>query len=150
MSRPTRVHTIRRHLVQGGLNDLGLTEAEQTSDRPLTEHDDGFSVRQTVDETGTLVVIAAAYGPDWFANLREVRHRLEQPYVKCHVDGNAAGLADNEVRVRWATSDELQARKTAAAKRQAPVRELLRRQQAEERAAEERAELEAAGQSGLF
>ncbi|MET8696848.1 hypothetical protein ABZV65_30410 [Streptomyces bauhiniae] len=150
MSRTTRSHTIKQHLVDGGLIDLGLTIAEQTSHRPLTEHADGFSVRQTKDETGTLMVIAAAFGPDWVTTMREIRHRLEQPYVKCHVDGDAAGLADNELRVRWATSDELRARKAAAAKRQAPVLELRRRQEAEERAAEERAELEAAGQSGLF
>lgn len=111
---------------------------------------DGFSVRQHIDEAGTLVVIAAAFGPDWFTTMREVRHRLEQPHVKCHVDGDAPGLADNELLVRWATSAELRARAAAQEARQAPLEALLRRQVAAERAAEQRQELEDAGQSGLF
>lgn len=150
MSRATRSATIRRHLVEGGLTDLGLDEATQKAGHPARHETDGFSVRQHTDGAGTLVVIAAAFGPDWFATMREVRHRLEQPYVKCHVTGDAPELADNELLVRWATSAELQARKAAEARRQAPLKKLLRSQQALERAEDGRQALEDAGQSGLF
>ncbi|MGY5009937.1 hypothetical protein ACWCY6_17910 [Streptomyces sp. 900105755] len=113
MSRATRVSTIRRHLVEGGLVDLELGEATQKAGHPARHETDGFAARQHVNETGTLLVIVGAYGPDWFTTMREARHRLEQPYVKCHVDAEAPGLADNELLVRWATSEELQARKAA-------------------------------------
>lgn len=150
MSRATRVHTIRRHLVDGGLIDLGLDESTQKAGHPAQHATDGFAARQHVDGSGALVVIVGAYGPDWFATMREARHRLEQPYVKCHVDGDAPGLADNELLVRWATSEELQARKAAEEERQAPLKALLRQGEAQQRAAEERQALEDAGQFGLF
>ncbi|MET7572027.1 hypothetical protein ABZT04_26510 [Streptomyces sp. NPDC005492] len=150
MSRPTRVSTIRRHLVEGGLVDLGLGEAAQKAGRPAQHETDGFAARQHVDEAGALFVIVGAYGPDWFTTMREVRHRLEQPYVKCHVDGEAPGLADNELLVRWATSAELQARKAVQEARQAPLKALLRQDEARQRAEEERQSLERAGQFGLF
>ncbi|CAL9326756.1 hypothetical protein [Streptomyces sp. SudanB91_2054] len=150
MSRATRVSTIRRHLVDGGLIDLGFDEATQKAGGPTEQDTDGFAARQHVDESGALLVIVGAYGPDWFATMREVRHRLEQPYVRCHVDGDAPGLADNELLVRWATSEELQARKAAEEKRQAPLKALLRQGEAQQRAAEERQALEDAGQFGLF
>lgn len=150
MSRPTRVGTIRRHLVAGGLIDLGLDEATQKTGHPADQETDGFAARQHVDAAGTLQVIVGAYGPDWFATMREVRHRLEQPYVRCHVDGEAPGLDDHELLVRWATSAELQARRVAQERRQAPVKALLRQEEARQRAAEERQALEDAGQFGLF
>ncbi|WP_181803217.1 hypothetical protein [Streptomyces shenzhenensis] len=150
MSRPTRVATIRRHLVEGGLVDLGLGEATQRAGYPARHETDGFAARQHVDATGALLVIVGAYGPDWFTTMREARHRLEQPYVKCHVDGNVLGLADNELLVRWATSAELQARKAVQEERQAPLKALLRQGEAEQRAEEERQSLERAGQFGLF
>ena len=150
MSRATRSATIRRHLVEGGLADLGLDAATQKAGRPARHETEGFSVRQHTDGAGTVVVIAAAFGSDWFATMRQIRHRLERPHVKCHVTGDAPELADNEVFVRWATSAELQARKAAEAKRRAPLTKLLRRQQAQERAEDGRQALEAAGQSGLF
>lgn len=150
MSRPTRVGTIRRHLVQGGLVDLELDEATQRAGRPTQQDTDGFAARQHVAEDGTLLVIVGAYGPDWFATKRKVRYRLEQPYVKCHVDGEAPGLTDHELLVRWATSEELQARKAAQEARQAPLKALLRKAEAQQRAAEERQVLEDAGQFGLF
>ncbi|MGA5127775.1 hypothetical protein ACPCAG_31295 [Streptomyces pseudogriseolus] len=150
MPRATRVHTIRRHLVDGGLIDLGLDEAIQKAGHPAQHETDGFAARQHVDDSGALVVIVGAYGPDWFTTMREARHRLEQPYVKCHVDGDAPVLADNELLVRWATSEELQARKAAEEKRQAPLKALLRQGEAQQRAAEERQALEEAGQFGLF
>jgi len=66
------------------------------------------------------------------------------------VRGQVDGLGDHEVIVRWATSEELQARKTAEERRQAPLKAQLRRQEAGERAKAQRQELEDAGQSGLF
>ncbi|MEU6462185.1 hypothetical protein [Streptomyces sp. NPDC046976] len=150
MPRATRVHTIRRHLIQGGLIDIGLDEAAQKAGCPADHETDGFSVRQTSDAAGTLIVIAAAFGPDWFATMRAIRFRLEQPYVKCHVTGDAPGLADNELLVRWATSAELQARKRAQAQAQAPLVRQFRHQEAQRRAEEKRQALEVAGQSGLF
>ncbi|MFM9647829.1 hypothetical protein ACKI1S_16975 [Streptomyces galilaeus] len=150
MSRATRVSTIRRHLVQGGLVDLGLGEATQKVGHPAQHKTDGFAARQHVDDAGTLLVIVGAYGPDWFTTMREARHRLEQPYVKCHVDGEAPGLADNELMVRWATSAELQARAAVQERRQAPLKALLRQGEAQQRAEEERQSRERAGQFGLF
>ncbi|MDH6629364.1 hypothetical protein M2271_007200 [Streptomyces sp. LBL] len=150
MSRPTRVSTIRRHLVEGGLVDLELGEATQKAGHPAQHETDGFSARQHIDDTRTLLVIVGAYGPDWFTTMREVRHRLEQPYVKCHVDGEAPGLADNELLVRWATSAELQARKAAQEARQAPLKARLRQGEAQQRAEEERQSRERVGQFGLF
>ncbi|MFJ4880114.1 hypothetical protein ACIP93_33570 [Streptomyces sp. NPDC088745] len=149
MLRSTRSHTIRRYLVEGALVDLGLDEATQKAG-PYGHDTDGFSVRQHIDADGTLVVIAAAFGPDWFATMRDIRYRLERPYLKCHVDGDAPELDVHELRVRWATSEELRARAAAEEKRQAPVKAMLRRQSALQRAEEERQSLEAAGQSGLF
>ncbi|GAA5070453.1 hypothetical protein [Streptomyces similanensis] len=150
MPRSTRTDTIRRHLVEGGLTDLRLNIATQKAGAPARHETDGFSLRQHVDEAGTLVVIAAAFGPDWFATMREIRHRLEQPYVRCHVSSDAPELADNEVLVRWATSAELRARKAAIEAQQAPLKAALRRQEAEQAAEAERLALEVAGQSGLF
>ncbi|MFD7501554.1 hypothetical protein [Streptomyces sp. NPDC059850] len=150
MSRATRVSTIRCHLVEGGLVDLELGEATQKASHPAQHETDGFAARQHVDDAGALLVIVGAYGPDWFTTMREVRHRLEQPYVKCHVDGDAPGLADNEVLVRWATAEELQARKAAQERRQAPLKALLRQGEAQQRAEDERQSLERAGQFGLF
>ncbi|AKN68690.1 hypothetical protein QR97_01700 [Streptomyces sp. PBH53] len=149
MPRTTRPHTIAQHLTAGGLRHLTLTEAEQQEGRPA-RHPDGFAVRNYVTEDGALLTAAGAYGPDWFMTLAQIRHRLEQPYVKCTVTDDAPGLGDHEVLVRWATSAELQARKRAHAARQAPLRALLRQQQRTDRAAAERQALEAAGQTGLF
>lgn len=59
-------------------------------------------------------------------------------------------ISDHEVAVRWATSADLRARKAAEEKRQAPLKQQLRRQQVRERAEGERRDLEDAGQSGLF
>lgn len=149
MSRVTRAHTVRRHLVDGGLIDLRLTDSEQQAgpDRP---EPDGFSVRQHRAENGALLVVAGAYGPNWLRTLAELSGRLEQPHVKCVVIAEARGVADHEVLVRWATSGELQARRRAQEARHAPLKALLRRQQAEARAAERQRELEASGQGGLF
>ncbi|MET8717430.1 hypothetical protein ABZV52_30140 [Streptomyces sp. NPDC004735] len=149
MSRVTRVHTVSRHLVEGGLVNLRLTLAEEQSG-PDRSGPDGFSLRQHRAEDGTLVVVAGAYGPNWLRTLAEVVGRLEQPHVKCIALAEAPGVAEHEVLVRWATSEELRARKAAQEARQAPLKALLRRQEAEERAAEQRRALEAAGQTGLF
>ncbi|MGG7574184.1 hypothetical protein [Streptomyces sirii] len=130
--------------------DLHLTEAQQKEGRPGRHETDGFALRQHHDETGTLVVIAGAYGPDWFVTMREIRHRLEQPYVKCTVLSDAPGLNDHEVLVRWATSQELVNRKRAQAQAQAPLVALLRQQDAAAKAAAERQALEDAGQSSLW
>ncbi|MER0484559.1 hypothetical protein ABR737_40585 [Streptomyces sp. Edi2] len=99
---------------------------------------------------GEPVAVVGAYGPDWCTTMREVRHRLEQPYVKCTVDGDASGLGDHEVLVRWATPEEAQARKRAQAQRQVPLVALLRKQDAAAKAAAERQTLEDAGQAGLW
>lgn len=93
---------------------------------------------------GEPVAVVGAYGPDWCTTMGEVRYRLEQPYVKCTVDGDASGLGDHEVPVRWATPEEVQARKRAQAQRQAPLVALLRKQDAAAKAAAERQALEAA------
>ncbi|MFK0279458.1 hypothetical protein ACIQVL_03155 [Streptomyces sp. NPDC090499] len=140
MTRVTRSHTIRGHLVAGGLFDLGLGEATQKAGPD--GHDDGFSTRQH-HQDGTLVVIAGAYGPNWIRTLAEIRGRLESPHGKCTVISEAPELGNHEVIVRWATSAELQACKAAAVKRQAPLRQQLRAQEAAQA-------LEAAGQPGLF
>ncbi|MFF8789145.1 hypothetical protein [Streptomyces sp. NPDC015125] len=150
MPRATRVSTIRRHLAQGGLVDLELDEATQKASHPTEHETDGFAARQHVNAAGTLIVLVGAYGPDWFTTMREVRHRLEQPYVKCTVDGDASGLGDHEVLAWWATSKELQARKRAQAQQQAPLLALLRKQDAAAKAAAERRALEDSGQAGLW
>ncbi|MFE0058731.1 hypothetical protein [Streptomyces sp. NPDC059003] len=150
MSRTTRTHTIAKHLTAGGLTNLHLAEARQKEGSPGRHERDGFALRQVHDTAGTLVVVAGAYGPDWFATMREIRHRLEQPYVKCTVLSDAPGLADHEVLIRWATSQELQDRKRALAQQQAPLIALLRQQDAAEKAAAQRQVLEDAGQSGLW
>ncbi|MEV8344500.1 hypothetical protein [Streptomyces niveus] len=141
MSRVTRSGTIRRHLVDGGLIDLRLDASEQQAG-PDGHDVDGFSCRQ-YHEGDTLLVAVGAYGPNWLRTLAEVSGRLESPHVRCTVRGQVDGLGDHEVAVHWATSEELRARKAAAAQRQAPLRRQLREQQAVQ-------ELEAAGQSGLF
>ena len=143
MPRVTRAHTVAHHLVQGGLTDLKLSEAAQKRDRPGLYHEDGFSVRSYHAPDGTLLTVAGAYGPDWFMTLAQIRHRLEQPYIRYTVTDDAPELRDHELLVRWATREELRARQQAAAARQAPRVALLRRQEAE-RAAED------AGQSALF
>ncbi|MGY1502988.1 cell envelope integrity protein TolA [Streptomyces sp. QTS52] len=148
MSRTTRSHTIRGHLVDGGLIDLELDV--YTQQLGPDGHDvDGFSVRQH-HEGDTLVVATGAYGPNWLRTLSEIVGRLESPHVKCTARGQVDGLGDHEVAVRWATSEELQAHKSAEAQRTAPLRRQLREQQAVQDAEEHRQELEAAGQSGLF
>lgn len=127
------------------------TRRGQAEGHPAQHETDGFAARQHVDDAGTLLVIVGAYGPDWFTTMREARHRLEQPYIKCHVDGEAPRLADNELLVRWATSAELQARAAIQEASQAPLKALLRQGEAQQqRAEEQRQALEDAGQSGLF
>ncbi|MGP4046900.1 hypothetical protein [Streptomyces sp. 2A115] len=148
MSRVTRVSTIDRHLVQGGLVDLSLGEATQKAG-PDGHDVDGFATRQHHHD-GTLVVIAGAYGPNWVRTLAEITGRLESPHVKCTVISDAPELGDHEVIARWATSEELQARKAAQKERQAPLTAELARREAQKRAEKERQALEAAGQSGLF
>ncbi|MFM9629770.1 MULTISPECIES: hypothetical protein [Streptomyces] len=150
MSRATRVSTIRRHLVEGGLVDLGIDEATQKAGDPARHEADGFSVRQHTDAAGTLVVIAGAYGPNWVRTLAEISSRLESPQVKCTVISEALDLGDHEVITRWATSEELQARKAAQQERHASRTADFARQEAQKRAEEERQALEATGQSGLF
>ncbi|MFF0481889.1 hypothetical protein [Streptomyces sp. NPDC004435] len=150
MSRTTRSHTIATHLTNGGLAHLRLTEAEQRDGHPGRHDADGFAVRQHTDRAGTPVVIAGAYGPDWFATMREIIHRLEQPYIRCTVLTDEPGLADHEVLVRWATSAELQERKRAQTRAQAPLLALLRQNQAAAKADAERQALEDAGQTSLW
>ncbi|AJC60203.1 hypothetical protein GZL_07653 [Streptomyces sp. 769] len=77
-------------------------------------------MRQHHDETGTLAVIAGAYGPDWFATLRGIRHRPEQPHMMSTVDAEPTELSDQEVLVRWATSAEFQQRRHAHGLRHRP------------------------------
>ncbi|MFB6629933.1 hypothetical protein ACFCWY_08565 [Streptomyces sp. NPDC056362] len=149
MTRVTRAHTIRTHLRNGGLVDLRLDPEEQLAG-PAAQDTNGFSLRQHTEADGTLVVIAAAFGPDWFGTLTMISHRLEQPYVKCHVTGESPVLAENELLVRWATSEELRARRAYEEQRQAPLKAALRRQAAVQRAEEGRQALEDSGQSGLF
>ncbi|MEE1764457.1 hypothetical protein [Streptomyces sp. SP18BB07] len=145
MSRVTRSHTIRRHLVEGGLVDLGLDIAAQQAG-PDGHETDGFSVRQHRGEGDALVVVAGAYGPNWLRTLAEISGRLEERHIRCTVIAEAPAVADHEVLVRWATSAELQARTAAREARQAPLRRLLR----EQKANEQRQALEDAGQPGLF
>ncbi|PNG19434.1 hypothetical protein C1J00_25755 [Streptomyces cahuitamycinicus] len=149
MPRVTRSHTIRRHLVDGGLVDLRLTEQEEKAG-PDGQDADGFSLRQQRDTGGTLVVVVGAYGPNWLRTLAELSGRLEQRHIKCTVIAEGPGVADHEVMVRWATSAELQARAVDQAARQAPLKAALRQGEAQQRAAEERQALEDAGQFGLF
>ncbi|WP_329021180.1 hypothetical protein [Streptomyces sp. NBC_01601] len=143
MPRVTRQHTVAHHLVQGGLTDLQLTEAAQKKDRPGLYREDGFSVRSYRTPDGALLTVAGAYGPDWVMTRAEIRNRLQQPYIRYTVTDDAPELGDHELLVRWATGEELQARKRAAAARQAPLVAQLRRQQSEQDA-------EDAGQSALF
>lgn len=150
MPRTTRSHTIAGHRTAGGLTNLHLTEAVQQEGHPSQHENDGFALRQIHDTAGTLVVVAGAYGPNWLRTLAEITGRLEQPYLKCAVLYGAPDLADHEVLVRWATSQELQDRKHAQAKQQAPLVALLRQQDTEAKAAAERQALEDAGQSGLW
>ncbi|MEU9699488.1 hypothetical protein [Streptomyces sp. NPDC047981] len=150
MSRTTRSHTIATHLTNGGLAHLRLTEAEQRDGHPGRHDTDGFALRQHTDGTGTTVVIAGAYGPDWFTTMREIIHRLEQPHIKCTVLSDEPVLADNEVLVRWATSAELQQRKHAQTRAQASFLALLRRNHAAAKADAERQALEDAGQTSLW
>jgi hypothetical protein len=131
MPRTTRAHTIRRHLVDGGLTELRLTPEEQKNG-PDGPDVDGFALRQQYDEQGAYVVVAGAYGPDWLRTLAEVSGRLEQRHIRCTVIAEAPGVADHEVMVRWATPEELQARDAAAAKRQAPLKALLQQPVAEQ------------------
>ncbi|MFH8465960.1 hypothetical protein [Streptomyces sp. NPDC017991] len=151
MSRTTRTHTIAAHLTSGGLTALSLNWDEQQEEKDPGRHErDGFAVRQQHDQTGTLVVVAGAYGPNWLRTLAEVSGRLEQPHLKCTVIAAAPGVGDHEVMVRWATSTELQDSKRARAQAQAPLIALLRQQDAATKAAEERQALEDACQSGLW
>ncbi|MFG2162835.1 hypothetical protein [Streptomyces olivaceus] len=143
MPRVTRSHTVAHHLVQGGLTDLKLSEAAQKKDRPGLYREDGFAVRSVRAPDGTVLTVAGAYGPDWVMTMAQIRHRLEQPYIRYTVTDDAPGLADQELLVRWATAEELAARKQATAARQAPLVALLRRQQAEQDA-------EDSGQASLF
>ena len=150
MSRTTRSHTIAGHLTAGGFTHLHLTEAEQQEGQPGRHERDGFALRQHRDDAGTLVVVAGAYGPNWLRTLAEIYGRLEQPHVKCTVISDPPGIGDHEVLVRWATSEELQARKKVQAERQAPIIALMRTQENAAKAAVERQALEDAGQFGLF
>ncbi|GHH54966.1 hypothetical protein [Streptomyces candidus] len=143
MPRVTRQHTVAHHLVQGGLTDLRLTEAAQKKDRPTLYRADGFAVRSYRAPDGTPLTVAGAYGPDWVMTRAEIRNRLQQPYIRYTLTDDAPGLADHEQLVRWATAEELQARRRDAAARQAPLLSLLHRQQKEQNAEE-------AGQSALF
>ncbi|MFJ2225640.1 hypothetical protein ACIOFY_37060 [Streptomyces anulatus] len=146
--RSTRTHTIDRHLVNGGLIGLRLTVKEQKAG-PDGHETDGFASRQVLQDN-TLTVVVGAYGPNWLRTLAEVSGRLESPHVRCHVDGDADGIGDHEVLVRWATPEELTARKAAAARRQAPVVAAIRQQERAALAAEERQALKDAGQNSLF
>ncbi|NML55084.1 hypothetical protein HHL19_35855 [Streptomyces sp. R302] len=148
MSRTTRAHTIREHLRKGGLTDLRLDVAKQRA--PDEQETDGFSVRQHKDETGALVVVAGAYGPNWLRTQAEICGLLERPFVRCVVLAEAPGVADHEVLVRWGTAEELRARAHAQAARQAELVAQLRKQEAEQRAEAERQAREDAGQYGLF
>ncbi|MGD9482929.1 hypothetical protein WDH52_06640 [Streptomyces sp. TRM70308] len=143
MPRVTRPHTVAHHLVQGGLLDLKLSEAAQKKEHPGLYPEDGFAVRSVRDRHGTVLTVAGAYGPNWVMTMAQIHYRLERPYVRYTVTGDAPGLADHELLVRWATAEELAARKRAATFRQAPLVAHLRRQQAE-------LDADAAGQSSLF
>ncbi|MER6256248.1 hypothetical protein ABT224_33355 [Streptomyces sp. NPDC001584] len=143
MPRVTRQHTVAHHLVQGGLTNLKLTEEAQKKDRPGLYREDGFSVRSYLTPDGTLLTVVGAYGPARVMTRAEIRNRLQQPYIRYTVTDDAPGLADHEQLVRWATGEELQARKRAAAARQAPLVAQLRHRHSEQDA-------EDAGQSALF
>ncbi|RZF02684.1 hypothetical protein [Streptomyces albidoflavus] len=147
--RTTRVHTVQRHLANGGLIDLGLDQKEQIDGRPEQYETDGFAARQVVVD-GVLLVVVGAYGPNWLRTLTEICGRLESRHVKCTAEAFASGLADHEVLVRWATSAELRARAQAQAERAKDVRDLIRQLDARSAAEEELRAREAAGQSGLF
>ncbi|MFJ4905455.1 hypothetical protein ACIQCR_16750 [Streptomyces sp. NPDC093249] len=150
MPRATRTAAIAAHLTNGGFTELPLTEAEQHEGHPGRHGADSFALRQHTHTDGTLVVIAGAYGPDWFATMNAIHHRLEQPHVKCTVLTDDPALDDHELMVRWATSTELIARRRAQAQAQAPLLALLRQQEAASKAAAARQVLEDAGQSSLW
>ncbi|MGW0033044.1 hypothetical protein ACWDXD_24910 [Streptomyces sp. NPDC003314] len=149
MPRSTRAHTIDNHLHAGGFVHLRLDLTQQRSG-PDGHDTDGFATRQLVDADGVLVVAVGAYGPNWLRNLEEIGSYLERPHVRCTVLGEAPGIEEHEVLVRWATSEELRARRASQAARTAEVVAGLRRQEAAQRAEEGRRALEAAGQAGLF
>jgi hypothetical protein len=87
--------------------------------------------------------VAGAYGPNWLATLAEMHSWLQQPRVGYTVIDDAPGLREHELLVRWASREELQPGRLAAAERRAALRAQTRSQQAEQ-------EAEAAGQSPLF
>ncbi|MFE7965369.1 hypothetical protein ACFU0X_20435 [Streptomyces cellulosae] len=146
--RVTRVHTIRRHLDQGGLLDLNLSREEQARG-PEAQERDGYSARQATRD-GALMVVVGAYGPNWVRTCAELTGRLESSRVRCTVAREADGLEEHELLVRWATSEELHQRRRQTDERTAGVRALVRRQKAQARAEEERRALEDAGQESMF
>ncbi|MFZ3557122.1 hypothetical protein [Streptomyces sp. BH055] len=150
MTRTTRTPAIAKHLQEGGFNWLDVRWDEQRDTDPDAVGEKRFATRQDHDQDGTYVVVVGAYGPDWLATLGKMRGHLEYPHGKCFVDYDAPCTADHEVMVRWATSAELQAAKSAHKQRQAPLIEQRRQREAEEKAAAARQALEDAGQSGLF
>jgi len=90
MTRATRSHTIRGHLVDGGLIDLELDVAAQKAG-PDGHDTDGFSVRQ--HREGDTLVVAGAYGPNWLRTLAEISGRLESPHVKCRCAARSTASA---------------------------------------------------------
>lgn len=144
-TRATRVHTIRRHLDEGGLHDLQLTQEERRRGPDGTDQD-GY----TATRDGVLMVVVGAYGPNWLRTLSELCGRLEAGHVKCTVIRDDPALGDHEVLTRWATSAELQARRAALAEETSEIRALVRRQREQQRAEEERRALEDAGQTSMF
>jgi len=146
--RATRVHTVRRHLDSGGLHDLNLSPEERRRG-PDGQERDGYTAHQTTRD-GTLMVVVGAYGPNWLRTLNELAGRLEAGHVKCTAIPDAPGLEGHELLTRWATSEELHARRAAREGQASGVRAQVRRQQAQQRAEEERRALEDAGQTSMF
>ncbi|MEU9481934.1 hypothetical protein [Streptomyces sp. NPDC048191] len=143
MQQFTRPDTVDRGLVQGGFTMLVLTEAQQKEALPTAYSVDAFCTRTYRTSDGTLLTVAGAYGPNWYATLAGMQNWLQQPSVGYTVTDDAPGLREHELLVRWATAEELQPRRLAAAERRATLRAQERRRQAEQ-------EAEAAGQSALF
>jgi hypothetical protein len=143
MQQFTRPDTVDHHLIQGGFTMLWLTEAQQKKDRPTLHHVDAFCTRTYRAPDGTLLTVAGAYGPNWYATLAEMQKWLQQPSVGYTVIVEAPDLREHEVLVRWATREELQPRRQAATEERAALRAEARRQQAERDA-------EDAGQASLF
>ncbi|GHH25624.1 hypothetical protein [Streptomyces rubradiris] len=143
MRQFTRPDTVNRQLVNGGFTDLAIPWDRQEKDQPTLYRVDGFSTRPYRTSDGTLLAVAGAYGPNWLATLAEMNNWLQQPQAGYTVIGDVPGLGEHEVLVRWATSDELQPRRAAAAERRAALR-------AQERRTQARRQAEEAGQASLF